>query len=147
MDGIVVISPELNGGVGDYTRRLLEHLPEIQRLRVVIPKIGNRPAAFLDQYPIEETDSSAQDLRKRLPTPAGTVLVQYSPYGFDWLGYPRWLINGVLQWKKQSHGSLVIMFHEIWTFWPIVNKNFIVQFFHRRSIKRLLDCAMVLASA
>jgi hypothetical protein len=33
------------------------------------------------------------------------------------------------------------MFHEIWTFWPITNKNAIVQFFHRRAIKQLLCCA------
>jgi hypothetical protein len=141
MAGMVIISPELSGGVGDYTRRLLENLPQIPELRVIVPKIGNRPATFLDQYPIEEIDSSARSLRERLPTHAGTVMLQYSPYGFDWLGYPRWLINGLLQWKRQSHGSLVIMFHEIWTFWPIWNKNRVLQYLHRRDLGRLLQLA------
>jgi len=49
----------------------------------------------------------------------------------------------VLQWKKQSHGSLFIMFHEIWTFWPNWNKNRILQFLHRRDLRRLLHVADV----
>lgn len=141
MNGTVIISPELSGGVGDYTRRLLEHLPPISRLRLVIPKIGNRPISCLDRYPVEETDCTASDLCGRLPTPAGTVLVQYSPYGFDWLGYPRWLINGLLQWKSHAGGSLIVMFHEIWTFWPIWNKNRLLQYLHRRDVRRLLRSA------
>jgi hypothetical protein len=139
----VIISPELSGGVGDYTRRLLEHLPRIANLRVIVPKIGNRPAASFAQYPVEETDGTAHDLRNRLPASGGKVLVQYSAYGFDRLGYPRWLINGLLDWKKHSRGSLVIMFHEIWTAWPVWNKNHILQRLHRRGLQRLLQVADV----
>jgi hypothetical protein len=142
-DETVIISPELSGGVGDYTRRLLEHLPRIAGLRLIVPKVGNRPASSFEQYPVEETDGTARDLCDRLPTPGGKVLVQYSAYGFDWLGYPRWLINGVLDWKKYSQGTLMIMFHEIWTFWPIWNKNHILQQLHRRDLRRLLRVADV----
>ena len=69
------------------------------------------------------------------------MLVQYSAYGFDHFGYPRWLINALLDWKKESSGALVIMFHEIWTFWPIWNKNYLVQQLHRRGLRRLLRVA------
>lgn len=135
----VIICPELAaGGVGDYTQRLLENLPPIEGLRLIIPKIGNRPARRFEQYPVEETDGTAQDLRGRLPTRGGRVLVQYSAYGFDRFGYPRWLIKALLDWKKESQGILAIMFHEIWTFWPIWNKNYILQQFHRRDLRRLL---------
>ena len=137
----IIICPELAAGVGDYTRRLLESLPRITGLRLLIPKTGNRPARFFAEYPVEEMDGTARDLRARLPARDGKVLVQYSAYGFDHFGYPRWLINGLLDWKKESQGALVIMFHEIWTFWPIWNKNYILQQLHRRGLRRLLRVA------
>ena len=66
------------------------------------------------------------------------MLVQYSAYGFDRYGYPRWLIKALLDWKKESQGTLAIMFHEIWAFWPIWNKNHLLQQLHRRDLRRLL---------
>jgi hypothetical protein len=137
----VIILPELTGGVGDYTHRLLENLPRLANLRLIIPRIGNRPAGSFEQYPVEETDSTAQDLRARLPSAGGKVLVQYSAYGFDRFGYPRWLIKALLDWKKDSRGTLAIMFHEIWAFWPVWNKNYFLQRLHRRDLGKLLRVA------
>ena len=135
----VIICPELAaGGVGDYTRLLLEHLPGIASLRLIVPKIGNRPIKSFEQYPVEETDGTVRDLRNRLPPCGGRVLVQYSAYGFDRYGYPHWLIKALLEWKKESRSTLAIMFHEIWAFWPIWNKNYLVQQLHRRDLRRLL---------
>ncbi len=137
----VIICPELAaGGVGDYTRRLLEHLPRIAGLRLIVPRVGTRPVSSFEQYPVEETDGTVRDLRDRLPA-HGKVLVQYSAYGFDRHGYPRWLIKALLDWKKESHGILAIMFHEIWAFWPIWNKNHAMQQLHRRDLRRLLRVA------
>jgi hypothetical protein len=137
----VIISPELtSGGVGDYTRRLLENLPRNAALRLVVPKIGTRPVNSFEQYPVEETDGSIRDLCDRLPS-QGNVLVQYSAYGFDRHGYPRRLIKALLNWKKKSPGILAIMFHEIWGFWPIWNKNRAMQQLHRRDLRRLLRVA------
>ena len=140
----VVISPELGtGGVGDYTRRLLENLPRLEELRLIVPKTGNRPVSSFERYPVEETDGTARDLCHRLPA-RGTVLVQYSAYGFDRYGYPRWLIESLIEWKKHPHRSLAIMFHEIWTFWPVWNKNYALQWLHRRALGRLLPVTDVL---
>jgi len=134
----VIICPELTaGGVGDYTRRLLENLPRIAGLRLIVPKVGSRPLSSFEEYSVEETDGTAQDLCARLPA-RGKVLVQYSAYGFDPHGYPRWLIKALLDWKKESQSPLTIMFHEIWAFWPFWNKNYIVQQLHRRDLRRLL---------
>jgi hypothetical protein len=137
----IIICPELTAGVGDYTGRLLENLPRIADLRMIVPQTGNHPPRLFQDYPVEETDGTARDLRARLPARGGKVLVQYSAYGFDHFGYPRWLINALLDWKKESSGALVIMFHEIWTFWPIWNKNYLVQQLHRRGLRRLLRVA------
>jgi hypothetical protein len=116
-DEVLVIAPESqlgSGGVGDYTLRLLEHLPD--------PSTPLVP-------PLDFT---------RLPSSGGRVLVQYSAYGFNRYGFPRDLIRGLIEWKQQTRGRLVVMFHEIWTFWPITNKNYFVQLLHRRAIKQLL---------
>jgi len=135
----VIISPELAaGGVGDYTRRLLENLPGMPGLRLIVPKVGNRPVHSFEQHPVEEIDATIRDLRDRLPTRGGKVFVQYSAYGFDRHGYPRWLIKALLEWKKESQRTLAIMFHEIWGFWPIWNKNYLLQQLHRRDLRRLL---------
>jgi hypothetical protein len=125
---IVIISPESTpgaGGVGDYTLKLLAH--------------WSRKDSGLLVPSLQDTDA----ILKQLPATGGKVLVQYSAYGFDRTGYPRNLIRALIDWKTKARGLLVIMFHEIWGFWPILNKNFILQFFHRRSIKQLLACADV----
>jgi hypothetical protein len=117
---IVVIAPEATagaGGVADYTLRLLEYFPDREQVLLLVPPL---------------------DL-KQLPSAGGKVLVQYSAYGFDYLGYPRDLIRGLIDWKRKTHGRLVVMFHEIWAFWPVTNKNYFVQLFHRRAIKQLLQ--------
>lgn len=122
MSDIVVIAPDLKpgaGGVADYTLRLLEHLPRRDLISVLVPPI---------------------DLGQ-LPPANGKVLVQYSAYGFDHLGYPRGLIRSLIDWKRKTRGRLVVMFHEIWTFWPVTNKNYFVQMLHRRSIGQLLQQA------
>lgn len=138
MGETVIICPELaTGGVGDYTRRLLENLPPNAAFRLVVPKTGTRPMSSFEQCPVEEMDGSVRDLCDRLPD-QGKVLVQYSAYGYDRHGYPRRLIKALLNWKKESSGILAIMFHEIWGFWPIWNKNRAMQQLHRRDLRRLL---------
>jgi glycosyltransferase involved in cell wall biosynthesis len=137
----IIICPELtSGGVGDYTRRLLENLPRITGLRLIVPKIGSRPVSSFEQYSVEETDRSIRDLRGRLPV-QGSILLQYSAYGFDRHGYPHWLIKALLEWKKESQRTLAIMFHEIWAFWPVWNKNYLLQQLHRRDLRRLVRVA------
>jgi hypothetical protein len=141
-DEIVIVSPELgSGGIGDYTQRLLDHLPQIERLRLVIPRDGKAPANSLARYQVEAVDAGADALRNKLPGQGGKVFVQYSGYGFHRFGYPRWLINALIEWKEESQGFLAIMFHEIWTFWPVWNKNYLIQQLHRRDLGRLLRVA------
>lgn len=122
---VVIVTPELPpavGGVADYTQRLIEAWPYKERPRVLVPR-----NAMEEFWP-----------------GAGRVIVQYSAYGFDhhgYPGYPRKLIRALIDWKNKTGGRLVVMFHEIWTFWPVTNKNFFVQLLHRRAIKKLLAAA------
>lgn len=142
-DEVVIITPELSpatGGVGDYTLRLLETWPSAANVKVLSAQ-GDLKGASSPPYRVERLGPDSSLILKQLPESGGKVLVQYSAYGFDRLGYPRKLVHALLDWKAKTHGRLVIMFHEIWAFWPVMNKNFFVQLLHRRAIKRLLECA------
>jgi hypothetical protein len=123
---ITIVSPELApavGGLADYTAHLVAHWPRAQEFAFIVP----RRAHFAGQ----------------LAATYGTVLLQYSAYGYDHLGFPRWLIEALLEWKMKNRGRLCVMFHEIWTFWPWWNKNAPVQWLHRRALARLTRAADV----
>ena len=138
IDEIVIIAPELNagrGGVGDYTSRLFECLRSNGNFRFLVPRTN---LTSLPAEKVEQLAATADAIVRQLPISSGRILLQYSAYGFDRFGYPRTLIRALIDWKTKTRGRLVVMFHEIWTFCPVMNKNFLVQWFHRRAIKRLL---------
>lgn len=141
-DEIVIVTPEIApgcGGVADYTLRLVEHLNAPNARFLVPATAGSQNITSNSQ--VELVVPRAKALLAKLPASGGKVLVQYSAYGFDRFGYPAWLINALLDWKRNSHGLLVVMFHEIWAFWPVLNKNYVLQWLHRRKIRQLLTVA------
>lgn len=122
-DDIVVITPEIApgaGGVADYTLRVVEHWSGSVSVRFITSKDLRPPGR---------------------PAFGGKILLQYSSYGFDHFGYPRRLLRALRDWKHETAGRLVIMFHEIWTFWPVLNKNYLIQHLHRRDLGRLIAAA------
>lgn len=141
---VVIISPELPpvcGGLADYTRIVASYWPPNADLQFIVPRQANISYPDLLDHPVNEVSRDARDLTSHLPSGDGSVLLHYSAYGYDRLGYPRWLIFSLIEWKQKTRGRLCVMFHEIWTFWPWWNKNFAIQFFHRRAIGRLLKVA------
>ena len=139
-DRTFVICPEIEagtGGLADYTLRVLEHWPAGSAVQLIVPKTG--AAGISVSWPLQEIDRKADALLEALPARNGKVLLQYSAYGFDRIGYPRWLLRALVEWKKRSGGFLVVMFHEIWAFWPLLNKSYLVQQLHRRDLRALLE--------
>ena len=134
---LVIITPEFapgSGGVGDYTQRVVEQWPAIAPRFLV-----SCDARGADASRVQQLDRDARAIRE-LP-PDAKVLLQYSAYGFDRFGCPRALLRALADWRRGSRGRLVIMFHEIWTFWPLFNKNYPVQWLHRRAIAQVLAAA------
>ena len=141
-----MITPELpptRGGLADYTEQLVLHWPGQPDFEFIVPKNSGAMSGEFFGHPVTDVLRNRSALATTLPSDGGAVLVQYSAYGFDRLGYPRWLIDGLLDWKQKTNGRMGIMFHEIWTFWPWWNKNFLVQRLHRRAIGQLLRVADV----
>lgn len=138
-DELIIVTPELSpetGGVGDYTLRILEGWPDTKRVKVLTAKSAQTASRFRVENLGWDEDAILRQLGD-----AGRVLVQYSAYGFDPRGYPARLVRALCRWKSTTEGRLVLMFHEIWTFWPMLHQNFFVQRLHRRAIRRLLECA------
>lgn len=137
VDELVIICPELSpgsGGVGDYTRRVAEQWPSLNPRFLVANATGNSAGRRAEQLD--------RDARKIVELPPNApVLLQYSAYGFHRFGYPRALLRALLARRKASQAPLVVMFHEIWTFWPLLNKNYPVQALHRRDIGALVRAA------
>jgi hypothetical protein len=137
-DQFVIITPELRagtGGVADHTSQLLEHWKPRQRPTILVARVSDMESG---QHGVSQLGSDRAAILRQLPGNGGKVFVQYSAYGYDRLGYPKNLLGALVEWKQQVGGRLIVMFHEIWTFWPIINRNFLRQRFHRRAIKRLM---------
>jgi hypothetical protein len=146
---ITIITPELppmSGGVGDYTAQLIRHWGHEQEFDFVIPKHSGAPLETFGRHNVREVTPDRVAFEAQLSGTAA-VLLQYSAYGFSRYGYPRWLIDGLVEWKRKAGTRLCVMFHEIWTFWPWWNKNFAIQLLHRRAIRRLLDAADVVVTS
>lgn len=125
MNEVRIICPKQRpgeGGLIDYSQRLIEQWGTRAQAQLLFPQREN--------------------FRAQWPTNDGKVLLQYSAYGFDPIGYPRWLLRELMNWKQENpRALLVVMFHEIWTFWPWLNQNRLVQRLHRADIARLMASA------
>jgi len=136
---VIIIVPELRegaGGLADYTLRLTEQWRTVAPVRFLVPSSADFSTGAGQS--VEEIGRSAEELREKLPARGGKVLLQYSAYGFDSHGYPRWLLRTLTDWKERAAGLLVVMFHEIWGLWPLLNTNYLLQRLHRRAIKHLV---------
>jgi hypothetical protein len=137
---LVIITPEVvpgSGGVADHTLALLRQWRLTRDATVLAATSGALPTGSAPN--VKPLARSHREIAGQLPANAGKVFVQYSAYGYDRLGYPRELIRALIEWKRRAGRHLVVMFHEIWTFWSFTNKNFFLQQLHRRALKQLLQ--------
>lgn len=139
MSDFVIITPELSPGSGGLADHTLALLGEWRTFGTPKLLVANATGSEKFDVCVQQLGSTSAAISSQLPATGGKVFIQYSAYGFNRFGYPRDLIRALIDWRKRvNDGSLVVMFHEIWAFWSFMNKNFIVQQLHRRSIKQLL---------
>ena len=116
---VLILSPESTqgrGGLADYALHVVEEWGDSARAHFI---------ASTDELPARD----------------GRVLLHYSAYGFNRFGYPRKFLRALINWRRQERGRLVVMLHEIWTFWPVLNKNYFVQWLHRSDLRELISVA------
>ncbi|MBX9695267.1 MAG: hypothetical protein K2Z81_22975, partial [Cyanobacteria bacterium] len=136
---VCVILPQLPpaiDGVGDYTIQLWRHFHN-----VIEPDASLFDAAYGWDLLCQGAESSSRVFcsarLEELPRDAeqlsgalerlnpGTVLLQFSGYGFDPNGLANFLLDGLTQWLRRDNKRRVItMFHELYASGPPWKKSF-----------------------
>jgi hypothetical protein len=67
------------------------------------------------------------------------ILLHYAGYGYQKRGYPRWLVEGLMAWRKtQVQHRLVTMFHELFASGPPWSSSFWMSPLQKNLIGRLV---------
>jgi hypothetical protein len=75
---------------------------------------------------------------QELPTSGSPVLLHYAGYAYQKRGYPRWLVEGLTDWRKTHvHQRLITMFHELFASGPPWSSSFWLSPLQKRLIARL----------
>lgn len=145
---IPALSPPPNG-VGDYALALGRELKAsfgidsvfavadlrsrdeiVDGFRVV--GLKRRSAAALVRFLDQVWSAPHVDVRQ-------SVLLQFSPYGFQENGFPFWLSEGIRRWKagNAAKRSVFTVFHELYGFGPPWTRGFWVSPLQRIATRRL----------
>lgn len=121
-------------GVGTYAlalaRELRRRMGVASQMLVTDPAwTGSEPGEGASAVPLAER--SARGLMEALHRVAsgegGTpepVLVHYANYAYQRRGCPRWLVDGLLHWRREVAGGLVTLFHEVYATGPPWRSSF-----------------------
>jgi len=103
----VALARGLAAGAGIDHRFLVAHAEEggagLLEKAIRIPELRARALVRL------LAESSPAEVKEPL-----AVLVHYSNYGYADRGCPRWLVKGLLAWRRRSRASLICFFHEVY---------------------------------
>ncbi len=139
---ITVIVPRLPpaiDGLGDYGLLLSRELKDkhsIQSRFIVCDPSWNGP------FKSEEFDINVTAKRKKqvlLKHLEGTdvLLLHYVGYGYAKRGCPLWLMEAILEWKKNKNKKLITMVHECYSFGPPWTSQFWTSPLQRYILKKL----------
>ena len=113
------VPPDFNG-LGDYCYQLWKHWPSPRPEWLVatarMPDGAQAAWPEIQHWPFE---CKSQDLTRVLDAAKpDKVVLHYVGYGYAQRGAPNWLQRALKQWKSESGGKLVVMFHELYATGP-----------------------------
>jgi len=119
---------------------LVQAWPEPRSFQFIVTRGADASKKLLPDLFILGASENAEGLTRALDSVEGDdVLVQYSGFGFDPKGCPRWMPDVLAAWKLKKKGRRVaIMFHELWTKRPLWDPRVVRSWRHRYSIGRLI---------
>lgn len=126
-------------GVGDYTWNLWRQLAP--GWRFLVTEGADETGKLEDAPPLKQITKSDGAVANAL-NGADTLIVQYTPYGFDPSGAPGWLVDGIERWINDDR-RLIVMFHESFAVSPPWKRSFWKAGGQKKVIRRLGELADV----
>lgn len=120
---ITVIVPRLPpaiDGLGDYGLLLSRELKDkhsIQSRFIVCDPNWSRPFNN-EEFEIKVTAKREKQVLLKLLEQTDILLLHYVGYGYAKRGCPLWLMEAILDWKKNKNKKLITMVHECYAFGP-----------------------------
>ncbi len=130
-------------GIGGYTSQLLKHLADSDSIILFVRDGCSASKLSFSQSDVQEVPSHQADFLNLLNLKCvSCLIVQYSGYGFNSRGAPLALLRAIRAWRSQHRSAkLILMAHELWHTPPWWKPNAVMQFFHRRELCALAQCA------
>lgn len=143
------LAPQIDG-LGDYARRLGDHLFEESGIRsnYLVGDPSWAPGASCLQDPAASevravSRQSTEDLLNALKD-TETVMLHYVGYGYQTRGVPLWINHAIRKWRKTSSGrKLIVVFHELWASGPPWKSECYLGWLQQRLVRELFHLADV----
>lgn len=137
------VPPNFNG-LADYAHHLSLNWPDpSQSWRVLALRVPADAELHWENATIQPFAPDSEGLyRSLIQSGSDTVILHYVGYGYAKRGAPLWMAPALRKWKRETQGTLVIVFHELFAVGPVWKSAFWlskVQQFIVKDLVRLAD--------
>ncbi len=135
---LVPMFPPANSGVGDYAALVARELTALSGPTVEFLNSDRRRTQNDSEFVVHGIARTSESLLGALADWDGTLLLQYSGYGYQPRGCPFWLLTGLQRWLALGGSRrLVTMFHELAAFGPPWTSAFWLSLAQKHIARRL----------
>lgn len=117
---VPTVPPEFNG-LGDYCYYVCKYWPEPKpEWHILTTRIPEGAQAAWPEANFHRFERTRAGLSRALvEIGADLVVLHYVPHAYQPKGVPFWLPSALSDWKKQSQGRLIVVFHELFATAPL----------------------------